>query len=184
MSRTVGRALARLGCTVGVAGLSPRRRRRLWIALAGLLAAGVLGAGGSSAAGINTDARWQTLEHCLTVGEANLSRAGEVDTPSTGRITVYAPDGFISGISYESTFARAEAQAKRTKEQIKHPRDMSVGAGLAIGNVTYYFTALASTPQIEMVTKCLVTTYPNGPKWPAGLQPGSLATSGKSPPGP
>jgi hypothetical protein len=57
----------------------------------------------------------------------------------------------------------------------------STGAGLAIGDVTYYFTDLTSTPQLMVITTCLAQTHAGQPRWPSNVNPTSLTGS---PPGP
>ena len=134
------------------------------------------------------DGRWAKLQSCLAYGESHpLNQVeatdGSVRTMSPGHLRIYAPDGFVAAITYAGTYARAEAQAKRIKPKRESPVLDSTGGGLAIGDVTYYFTGRASTPQLTVITNCLVRAYADQPRWPQHLDPTSLPTSGKSPAG-
>jgi hypothetical protein len=137
----------------------------------------------SSTAALKLDSRWTALQSCLLGGE-HKALGGTLASEGSGQLEVYASDGFVAAISYEGSFARAKAQARRTKPRSRAQVTGGAGAGLAIGNVTYYFTGLVSTPQLQAITGCLVETYRGASRWPAQLDPTSLATTGKSPPGP
>jgi hypothetical protein len=157
-----------------------------------LIAAALAGCGSggatstSSTAAVKVDRRWTALQRCLLDGEQTRPEplGGTIASAGSGQLAVYAPDGFVAAISYEGTFARAKAQARRTRPRSRAQVAGGTGAGLAIGNVAYYFSGLASTPQLEAITGCLVQTYRGSPRWPPRLDPTSLATAGKSPPGP
>jgi hypothetical protein len=133
----------------------------------------MLSACGSGVASSSTkpkfDARWSALQVCLNKEEQGTVETvihphGSVRTVSPGHLRIFAPDGWVAAITYEGTFARAEAQAKRTKAMYP-PIPPGTGAGFAVGNVTYYFTTFLSSPQEVVVTGCLGKTYPGQPKW-------------------
>ncbi len=156
---------------------------------AALIAAALAGCGSGGAATssstttVKLDSRWTALQSCLLTGEQKRL-GGTLASEGSGQLEVYAPDGFVAAISYEGSFSRAKAQARRTKPRSSAQVTGGAGAGLAIGNVTYYFTGLASTTQLDAITGCLVETYRGASRWPAQIDPTSLATAGKSPAGP
>jgi hypothetical protein len=77
---------------------------------------------------------------------------------------------------YEGTFARARAKAQATPFRLHAlARGIGTSAGLAIGNVAYYYTSWPSTPQRSATAQCLVSTYQGQPRWPASVDPTSLA---------
>jgi hypothetical protein len=83
----------------------------------------------------------------------------------------------IALITYEGTFARAEADAKLLKAEGGFPPDLS-GGGLAIGNVMYWIDASIPTPrEVAAITHCLVTVYHGAPRWPPSLDPTRLANA-------
>jgi hypothetical protein len=160
--------------------------RRLLVGAALLTASFVVStASGAStrAASAKVDARWTTLQTCLTNAEHSVLRQvihlnGSVRTTSPGHLRVFAPDGWVAAVTYQGTFAQAKSQAKQTKQTLRPPTPPGTGAPFAIGNVTYYFTTFVSSTQVEVVTGCLTKTYAGQPKWPANLDPNSLANSG------
>jgi hypothetical protein len=83
-------------------------------------------------------------------------------------------DGFVGDFVNEGTFARARARAARIKQHGDEFHGVATSAGLALGNVTYYFTDWASTPDRVVVTRCLADTYAGQPRWPADLDPVNL----------
>jgi hypothetical protein len=146
---------------------------RITSAAAVWLAATLLSACGSGVASSSTklkfDARWSALQSCLTKEEQGtvetvIHPRGSVRTVSPGHLRIFAPDGWVAAITYEGTFARAEAQAKRTKAMYL-PIPPGTGAGFAVGNVAYYFTTFLSSPQFDVVTGCLGKTDAGQPKW-------------------
>jgi hypothetical protein len=186
----------RSGCPTS--GPSTQASRIVGAVGAGRLSAWLLAAIGAAAvasvavqsteAATAFDGHWAKLQNCLSYGESHPlnqveSTDGSVRTTSPGHLRIYAPDGFVAAITYAGTYARAEAQAKRIKPERGSPAFDSTGGGLAIGDVTYYFTARASTPQLTVITSCLVRTYADQPRWPRNLDPTSLPGSGKSPAG-
>jgi hypothetical protein len=151
-----------------------------------------VGVGTSSAAASGKfDARWSALQACLVTAERNLPSnqggPGKAQTVSPGLIHVFFDRqpryaGFTAAFSYEGTFARAEAAAKGIRKQRHALGGVGTAAGLAIGNVTYYFTGWASSPQLTLLTDCLVKTYAGQPRWPANVDPRSLADESGSKP--
>lgn len=89
--------------------------------------------------------------------------------------------GFTGDFTYEGTFARAEAQAKKIKKRPHALNGIGAAAGLALGNVTYYFTGWTSTPQLLIMTGCLVKAYHGQPRWPASVNPAHFPARGGIP---
>lgn len=135
------------------------------------------------------DARWRALERCLVRAQhaqdaANGGLPGHV-AQGRARLEVYSdPQPGYRGLTwileYRGTFRAAKATAsdkpKRLNEMVGGRAGMGTSAGLAIGNVAYYYTGWDSTPEGLAVTGCLDSTYRNQPRWPANLDPARLAT--------
>ena len=166
-----------------------RSRRRGACFGVACLVASALAVGGvdasSAATGQKLDARWAALQNCLIRGQqllpANQGGPGRVRTISPGVLHVFFDAqpryaGFTAAFIYKGTFARAEAAAKRIKKQRNALHGVGTAAGLAIGNVTYYFTGWGSTPELTVLTACLPTVYAGQPRWPANVNPTSLST--------
>ena len=102
----------------------------------------------------------------------------DVRRPHAGVMPIFAPGGpSIALITYEGTFARAEADAKLLKAEGGFPPDLT-GGGLAIGNVMYSIDASLPTPrEVAAITHCLAKVYAGAPKWPPSLDPASLANA-------
>jgi hypothetical protein len=166
---------SRRGRAVAVQSLS--------LALAALVGVVVLSTGAfSGTAGASSapkpDTHWSALGSCLKSSARPLRNNVVFNAPGSVRVYQAPPEGFfLAGITYDGTFARAEAQAKRMKRVTKGVAPIKrTGGGLAIGNVSFFFTFAVSTPDVEAIAKCLGKTYPRAPKWPASLKLSSLAT--------
>jgi hypothetical protein len=61
------------------------------------------------------------------------------------------------------------------------PGGERTSAGLAIGNVAYYFTGWKSTAEALGVSGCLGSSYRNEPRWPETRNPVQLASWVDSP---
>jgi hypothetical protein len=151
--------------------------------LAVVSAGAILAASASAASAPEFDARWSALQTCLTDTEHGvLSNGihpnGFVATSSPGHLKIEGSGGFAAAIIYAGTFSRAEALAKRTKKDLRPSSPPGHGAGVAVGNVTFYFTTFSGTVQQEVVTSCLARTYAGQPKWPAHMDLASLPGSG------
>lgn len=178
-----------------------RHRRHRTIGLAVLIAVGLAaawlagGGGGHNPAGnspqtagrplsASTDARWTTLERCLTQAERALSASnpgdqGRVVLTRPGVLDVYDDPqpgyaGLVGVFTYEGTFEQARHAATAKHEQRGAKPAFGTTAGLAIGNLAYYFTGWVSSPALEAMTSCLAAGYRHQPTWPTNIDPASL----------
>jgi hypothetical protein len=123
-----------------------------------------------------TDAHWSVLHNCVA-NSSDLAFDDEVVISRTRGIRVYRLNDLVAGVSYEATFANAEAAAKRHQAPADTPPSrQKTGGWLAISNVAYFFS-LASTPaEVDRVTSCLTKAYPGKPKWPANVSLSTLSS--------
>ncbi len=127
-----------------------------------------------------TDARWSVLRNCVT-NSAGLALDDEVVSNRTTAIRVDRGSDLVSGITYEGTFANAEAAAKRHKVPAgAAPSQQKTASWLAISNVAYFFSFASTPAEVDRVTACLRRSYPDKPKWPANV-PLSTLSSPQSP---
>ena len=184
--------------------IDARNRQRRYRAAAALVVGAVIAAivlatgGGGAHAGraavspaggpilARFDSRWSTLERCLV----RVQRAQDVGNEYPGhvarvgaRLEVYNDplryDGLTWILEYRGTFKAAKATALRIPKRAYGKVDglrIGTSAGLAIGNVAYYYTGWKSSPEALAVTGCLDSTYRNQPRWPTNLNPTRLAT--------
>jgi len=108
-----------------------------------------------------------------------LQPPGVVRTISPGHLRAFFDplsrySGLVGDFANEGTFARARARAERIKQHGDEFHGVPTSAGLAIGNVTYYFTDWASTPDRIVMTGCLAGAYADQPRWPTNLNPVQL----------
>ena len=134
-----------------------------------------------------TEARWTALERCLVRAERALSASnpgsdGRVRLIGGRALDVYDDPqptfaGLVGVFESERTFTQAQRTANATPLR-PHALKPGIGtsAGLAIGNVAYYFTGWASTPARTAMADCLVSAYHGQPRWPANVDPASLAS--------
>ncbi len=113
-------------------------------------------------------------------------QGGTVQTVGATRLQVFSDplprfDGLIGVFAYEGTFARAEGVAKAIKKHLRALHGVGTAAGLAIGNVAYYFTGWPSSAQLQIVTGCLAKTYAGQPRWPASINPAHFPERGGIP---
>jgi len=141
------------------------------------VAVGACGSSGMShSAGTpGIDAAWSALRVCV-LDSASLN--GEVARVGTRTIRVYSRDDLVARITYEGTFAQAEAQAKRHQVPAgSAPSRQKTGSWLAIGNVAYGFSLLSTPSETHLVIGCLAKTYSHASKWPPNVALGTLSNS-------
>jgi hypothetical protein len=108
---------------------------------------------------------------------SGLAFNDEVVTSRAQAIRVYRLNDLVAGVSYEGTFAHAEAAAKRHQVPADAPASrQKTGGWLAIGNVAYFFSFASTPPEVDRVTACLTKTYPGKPKWPANVALSTLSS--------
>jgi hypothetical protein len=115
------------------------------------------------------------------MNSASLGIDDEVVSSRTRAIRVYRVNDLVAGITYEGTFANAEAAAKHHQVPADAaPSRQKTGGWLAISNVAYFFSFESAPDEIDRVTACLRKAYPGRPKWPANV-PLSTLSSPESP---
>jgi hypothetical protein len=150
---------------------------------AGLVAVAALAGCGSSgpshgAGSSGTDAHWALLRNCL-MKTATVGLDNEVVRNRTRAIRIYRNDTLIVGVSYEGTFASAEAAARRHQVPAgSAPSQQKTASWLAISNVSYFLSYAITPAEVDRLTACLTTVYAGRPRWPANVPLSELSSPG------